>query len=89
MIVVDVLFEAELAHQALNGLVVDLLSRLSDGQSDVPVAIPPLVAGMDGSDLLLQSCIFVACLGRFLLIAEGTAWHASELKQCAQREIRP
>lgn len=82
-------FEAELAHQALNGLMIDRPAQLANGSSDSSIPIPPLVASVDDANLLLQVCILVARLGRLLLIVEGAACDARQLEQAFEGEVLP
>lgn len=68
---------------------VDRLAQLTKGRRNSSISIPPLVASIDFTNLLLQTYMLVACQGRLPLVVESAARDASELEQAGQREVLP
>lgn len=68
---------------------VHYLAQLANGRCDSPIAIAPLVVGVDVGNLRLQAGMLVALLGHPLLIVESTTRNVSQFEQARQRKVLP
>jgi hypothetical protein len=82
-------FKAMSLHQTLNGLVVDDLAGMTQGERDAPIALTALVALIDGSDSRSQPSESVACFKHFGLVVAGAARQPCCLEQREQRVVLP
>ncbi len=68
---------------------IHLAAHLPNLQSDTAIAVPPLMVGEDGTNLLLQRLMLVADQRGFLLIVESAAGQFGDLEQASQGELLP